>query len=85
MSRLTFVWGRVRFYLSEHNKRKGFLMITIETKVGDTVTNWYGETKIVRGETERGFWWLLEDTTSGRVTLAHKITADTVFITGQEA
>jgi len=60
-------------------------MITKDTKIGDKVTNWYGETKVVRAETERGRAWILEDTTSGRVQVALKITADTVFITGQEA
>ena len=64
---------------------RGFLMITEQTKIGDTVTNWYGETKIVRAETERGRCWVLEDTTSGRVSMAHKVTADTVIITGQGA
>lgn len=60
-------------------------MITKDTKIGDTVTNWYGETKIVRSETERGRAWILEDTVSGRVQVALKITADTIIITGQEA
>jgi len=58
-------------------------MITEQTRIGDIITNWYGETKIVRAETERGFWWVLEDTISGRVSMAHKVTADTVIITGQ--
>ena len=60
-------------------------MITKDTKIGDTVTNWYGETKIVRAETGGGFWWLVEDTTSGRVSMVHKVTEYTVIITGQEA
>lgn len=60
-------------------------MITEATKIGDKVTNWYGETKIVRAETEGGRAWILEDVTSGLVSVAHKITADTVIITGQGA
>jgi hypothetical protein len=58
-------------------------MITMDTKIGDTVTNWYGETKIVVGESSEGKWWLLRSVVTGRITPAHKVTADTVVIVGQ--
>lgn len=58
-------------------------MITAETKLGDTVTNWYGDTGVIVGETQRGRAWIVENVVSGRLTVAHKITADTVVFVGQ--
>ena len=58
-------------------------MVTKDTMIGDTVTNGYGEQGIVRGETEGGRWWFVENLDSGRVTLVKKVTADTVVILGQ--
>jgi hypothetical protein len=58
-------------------------MITMDTKIGDTVTNGYGEQGIVRGETEGGKFWFVENLDSGRITPARKVTADTVVIVGK--
>lgn len=70
--------------MSEHNKKiGGFLMIDKDTKIGDRVTDWYGETWTVVGETYGGNWWIVLGT-SGRESYARKITEDTVIITGQE-
>lgn len=57
--------------------------VTVNTKVGDTVTSGYGEQGIVRGETNGGRWWIVENVKSGRVTPVKKMTTDTVVIVGQ--
>jgi hypothetical protein len=56
-------------------------MITEQTKLGDTVTNLYGDTGVIVGETSGGYGWVVEYR-SGRRIVAHKIMADTVVITG---
>ena len=58
-------------------------MITIETKIGDVVTNWYGETKRVVATTRGGAWWILENVATGQNSMARRIMADTVVIVGQ--
>lgn len=58
-------------------------MITIETKLGDVVTNHYGETMRVVATTRHGAWWILENAHTRRITMARVITADTVVIVGQ--
>ena len=58
-------------------------MITIETKIGDVVTNHYGETGTVVGETDGGKWWIIFKDARGTYGVAHKIVTDTVVIVGQ--
>jgi hypothetical protein len=58
-------------------------MITIETKIGDVVTDWYGQTKRVVAATRGGHWWLVENVATGQTSMARRITADTVVIVGQ--
>jgi hypothetical protein len=57
-------------------------MITIETKLGDMVTNHYGETGTVVGESSGGGWWIVRNVISGRETFCHKVTLHTVAIVG---
>ena len=58
-------------------------MITIETKLGDVVTNHYGETGTIVGESDGGKWWIILKDKYGSYGVAAKITADTVVIVGQ--
>ena len=53
-------------------------MITVDTVVGDTVTNWYGEVNTVIGESNGGGFWVLKNVISGRESWAHKLHADSV-------
>lgn len=55
-------------------------MITIDTTIGDTVVNWYGETGVIVGLSPRGGYWRVRSV-SGRETLARRITTDTVVVT----
>jgi hypothetical protein len=57
-------------------------MITIETKLGDVVTNHYGETGTVIGETSGGLWWIILKDKYGSYGVARKVAADTVVIIG---
>ena len=58
-------------------------MITVDTVIGDTVTNWYGEVNKVVGESAGGGFWILKNVDSGREMWAHKLHADTVVFTSE--
>lgn len=49
-----------------------------DAKVGDTITNWYGETATIVGESERGYFWSVRYP-SGRVAPVHKWSAESII------